>query len=271
MSRPLAGSGASPLLCYRCEYLLAGLDERGRCPECGLAIDESMRIAGSWSARRARLLACAAVAYLAGALAWWIFGLILLSTSPSPAGRGIAGVMVAIHAAALIVACLVGTAAASRRTKPVRMAIVGTLSAVLLVTAIVIVLAILRISPMTGLSTPDFLGLASLVRAAAAATAAWWLVTSLAALNDSSTRVLVALRSLVVLAALPWLVFALLVWPFNPGWLGPTAAFRNFGEIAMWIDAAALVGGSVVAILVLVAIRANAPDSPRRRAWWPTR
>jgi hypothetical protein len=245
----VADAEAEPLRCLACEYVLVGLDERGRCPECGLPIDESLRAVGGWSVRRLRIARFAAVALLVAILPWLGFSFILWAVSPTPTVRLVATGCVALHAIALAVAAIAGTVAASRQRKPTRLAIVGTLVGTFALVALVVSGMVLRVPFLVQIAdTTTVVVLGAAVRAAVVTITMWFQLGALADILRFASTPARVVRAAGLLAALPWLVFLIAI-AFDGG--PPSPRFERFGALALWGDAFLLASAGAIAMAII--------------------
>jgi len=141
-ARP-ADSQIGELVCADCEYALTGLPTDRHCPECGLAIDESIRVAGGWTRERLRR-AQFVIVLLSFAAGSWIACALLLLLDPTPPIRLVFVVSMLVHAAATIAAALLAVSAASRMRAAQRRTWITALSVAAALPLFVLVAAIAR-------------------------------------------------------------------------------------------------------------------------------
>jgi hypothetical protein len=165
-----------PLLCARCEYRLEGLPPDGRCPECGLSIDDSIRACGLWTVTRLRRFRVVIGSFVV-ATCMWTAAVVLVALTPPTAGFRFALVAVgSLHALGILVTALGGAYASSRQPRGVRLVVSALFGSLLVVAAVVLGLAVLRIVPITNSIGFAALGLAAAVRLFVLVVAAVWLV-----------------------------------------------------------------------------------------------
>lgn len=249
MTQIAADAEAEPLRCLACEYVLVGLDERGRCPECGLPIDESLRAVGGWSVRRLRIARFAAVALLVAILPWLAFSFIVWAVLPTPTVRLVATGCVVLHAIALAVAAIAGTIAASRQRKPTRLAIVGTLVGTFSLVALVVSGMVLRVPFLIQIAdTTTTVVIGAAVRAAVLTVTIWFQLGAFASLLRLSPTPARIVRAAGLLVALPWLVFLIAI-AFDGA--PPSPRFERFGALALWGDAFLLASAGAITLAIM--------------------
>jgi len=165
----------SPLVCARCDYDLRTIAESGVCPECGLPVDESIRVLGGWTRPRLFALRYTIWAYLLSVVTWCGFG-IALARTPTLTLRVFAAVVLAIHATCLCYAAIAGTYSSSRQRKPLRAGIVWGLTFLIAMAGLFVILAALRAVSIADATVKSYFVIAAITRVVLGAFAAWWLI-----------------------------------------------------------------------------------------------
>lgn len=249
MTERAADAETEPLRCLACEYVLVGLDERGRCPECGLPIDESLRAVGGWSVRRLRIVRVAAVAMLVAIPPWLAFSFILWDVAPAGTSRLVATGCVALHAISLAVAAIAATLAASRRPRPQRLAIVVAIVGLFALLSLAVMGSVLQVpfvARVGGAAEIALLG--ALVRAIVLALALWLQIGAIVSLRRLPRALSWSGPIGGFLVAVPWFVFGIASVLDGV----PTGArFDRFGTLALWSDAFVLSGTALLCIAIL--------------------
>ena len=247
-------SNASPLLCAGCDYDLQSISETGKCPECALPVDESIRVIGGWTRPRLIALRRTILAYSIGVVTWAGFGVALMN-SATPATRTFAAAVLTVHAACIIFAAMVGTYASSRQRKPVRVAIVWGLSMLVLASGFFVVLAALRVVPVASNAVKVYFVIAALTRVTLIAFASWWLIGARYSFMQGSTTLgKLSIVALVGIGAV-WLTFGVAL---GGGYLWSTWLWERvelLGAVTVALDPIATLFICVVALSMLGTIK----------------
>src|SRR5262249_7964602 len=163
-------------------YDLRTIPESARCPECGLLVDESMRAIGGWSTPRLRALRWLIAIYPIGVLSWAAFDVLLATTPHTKVTRAIAAALLAVHAAAICAAALLGTYASSRQRRSVRFGLSLAFSLVVVSAAFLIMLVALKLISKTAIETKVANGVGIAARLMISCFASWWLMEAMRSL-----------------------------------------------------------------------------------------
>lgn len=250
-----------PLVCARCDYDLRTIAESGVCPECGLPVDDSIRVVGGWTRPRLFALRWTIWAYLLAVATWCGLAVAMLA-APTPALRRFVAVVLAVHAICICYAAIAGTYSSSRQRKPVRAGLVLGLTVLVAATGLFVILAALRVVPIANSTVQAYFSVAAVTRVVLVSFAAWWLIMARHSFMHGWTTLgkwSAAAMGLVIAA---WVAFgvALVAGYFWSTWLW--ARVELLAGLAVWLDpiASLFIGCVALGMLSIIEERLAATE-----------
>jgi len=248
------GDSDAALICADCEYALRGLSLDGRCPECGLEVEESIRAAGLWTAPRLRAIRVVVVAIVTMLVTWTIMATAFLFPPVLWLRLLFIGALL-LHAIATVVVGMLGVHAGSRHRRQHRRMILGSLGAAAALPIAVMVLTIARIVIPADMILVAVICACLIIRA----TMLWFGAMGLgAAATWLGARMPGAWRWLAwgVVAVTPMWVVSVV---FSIGRLGGPLAGDGFAGVLLTIDALLLLAMSLLGASIVCRVNRRVP------------